>query len=104
MCTCHTNARCPCYRNTQEYREERARQAHASRFEHAILDALRGELTGASPRARAFATLLKAQPESDNGANVADILMAVSCIYWWTRDGWQHHARLDARPAVRQVA
>lgn len=105
MCTCHLNVRCPCYRDAQEHREERARQAHASKFEHEILAALRGDRAGVAPRVAAFVKLLRAQPESGDGANVRDILVTGGGVhYWLAGDGAQRYLPLAARPAITLVA
>lgn len=102
MCICHENVRCPCYRSAREYREERARQAHASVLEHLVFAVLCDEDADVSPRATEFAMLVMADPASGNGANVADILVAGRACYWWTLDGMQHFAQL--RAAVRLAA
>ncbi|CAM2172300.1 conserved hypothetical protein [Paraburkholderia sacchari] len=105
MCICHTNARCPCYRNDAEYRAERARQAHASEIEHLVLALLHGERVGTPSIAHRFADLIRNDPRTNGGADVDDILVAGQRIFWWLHgSGDQHEAMLDERPALRLAA
>jgi hypothetical protein len=104
MCICHTDELCPCYRGEAEWHSEQEVIARASVTEHEVLSLLRGECEDASPRATAFVTLLRSQPESVDGADVADVLVAGERCYWWTADGEQHHVQLNARAAIRLAA
>ena len=65
-----------------------------------MLDVLHGEIVTASPRALAFAALIRAQAA---GAAVVDVLAAGNGCYWWTGDNEQHGAMLDMHP-VRLAA
>lgn len=102
-CTCETGA-CLCRGTHEQAREERALMARESRTEHEVLTLLRGVPIDASPRAVAFAGLLCSQPSSGNGTRVRYILITSESVHWWTPDGHQHCAQLDARRAVRLVA
>ncbi|OLL29495.1 hypothetical protein BTH42_22455 [Burkholderia sp. SRS-W-2-2016] len=105
MCSCNEEAGCV-YRSEAEYRQERERQADASRIEHEVLAVLRGEPGRVSALARDFATLIMGgEPQGRNGMDVEEVLVAGRGIYFWRAgDGTQHCRSRDDRAALRLVA
>ncbi|MEX3688901.1 hypothetical protein AB3X91_30840 [Paraburkholderia sp. BR14263] len=56
-------------------------------LEWQVLDILRGITEGVTPLARHFADMLLADPRTDRGKAVADVLATERSIYFWLRDG-----------------
>lgn len=103
MCDVYTAA-CTCYRNEQEYRDERARIDIMSRIEHEVsallIDADADADAAPSSIAIRLADSIRAHPD---GAGAVDLLAVDSGIFFWLADGAQCYAPLD-RPAIRLAA